>query len=464
MELDLHINDHLHSRTDSHDLLLEALDRVDNQSIASIRVVAIARESGPWSLLYGEVVVAPEATPGPHLELGRMTAVSECLRVPDFATRLRDTFASGRFPCGSVEVDVAQVFQQWSFARYASDRNFSRWPCVVAEGVRSAGSGWGGPFAAVSDGRALFFRDGFDVIAHVTSFPVFRYDSDSRVWTMSVIIEDHRARLVQVERQGEQLGVHVEGHSLDGLVLAGRLGNGTDSSISFSVPIESEVRLELPMGPVAINMGIVARESEILDYRSGHLPAPPPVVPDIKQPLELALVDRVEVLLVTGENAQCEYKPWVEPARSSPKLREIVKTAIAMANGDGGSIIIGVADDGSVNGLDGKILGPFVRPQADEQAEPSGESLDRSTRQLESVRAYGRKLRDEVQQIVEPSLELDLEAVMLDAGSILLVEVRSGTNPPYMIADSREVYVRRNATNRRPTREELRQLHTARVT
>ncbi len=463
MGLDLHINGHLQNRGDRQELLLEALESVDGRSLASIRVVAIGGGSGPLTLLYGELVVAPDATVGPYLDFGRMVVVSELLPVPDLVERLRDAFAGGRFRCGSIEVDVTLHVRSWSFARYASDRNFSRWPCVVAEGRGQPSDGWVGPFAANVDGQTLYFRDGFDIVRYITTFPEFYGDRDARVWSISVVIEDHRARVAQLDRREDRLAVHLEGHSLDGLVFAGQLTSNDGVTHPFSVPARPEVELELPPGHVSIGMGIVGANAEILDDRNSYLPAPIPFVPEAEQTIELTLVDRVEQLRNDGEHAQCEYKPWVEPSRASPKLREVAKTAVAMANGSGGAILIGVADDGSVTAPEGRIMGPFHRRAVDDGDNPTDEPPDSATLQRDAVRAYGRRLRDELQQIVEPSVPLVVEVVTLDAGPVLLFEVGPGTMPPYMIADSKDVYIRRNATNRKPTREELRMLHEPRV-
>jgi hypothetical protein len=372
---------------------------------------------------------------------------------------------SGRFRCGSVEVGVSEVVQQWGFWRFPSDREYSRWPCLVAEGRRgNRREGGIGPFAAVVDGQTLLFSDGADLVGQITTFPVFHQGSDARLWSMSIVIEDHRARIIQVDRDGEHLRVRTEGRSLDGLVLAGRLNSEGNRIERFELAVQTELRHLLPMSPVGIDVGIVGPGAEIVDCRRGYLVAPSPIMPEGVQPLEFDLFTRIEKLLQNGETAQCEYKPWVEPVRSQPKLREIIKTAVAMANGEGGTILVGVTDEGAVSGVDPKILGTFMRRTATEDAEPTEGRSTSADRQLAAVRSYAWKLRDEVQKLVEPSLDLDLEVVSYDGEPVLVIHIRAGANTPYMAADTKEVHVRRNATNRRATREDLRLLHAPRVT
>lgn len=464
MVLNLKINEHLFNRADSRDLLLQALAAVDDQSFACIRMVTVATADGSWTLFFGEVVVSPEAMLGPQFDLGRMRVVSECLKVPDLVARLQHAFQSGRFQCASIDVDVAQAFRQWGFWRFSSDRNYSRWPCIVAEGQRGdTNDRWVGPFAAVADGSTRYFRDGFDVVRHVTTFPVFHGGRDSRLWSMSIIIEDHRSRISRVERDAKLLKVHLEGHSLEGLQLAGQICDDRDQVEPFSLPAQPEVQLTLPKGPVDVGIGIVGVDAEMLDYRDGHIPAQEsahvPDTPDVLLPPEPDVVGRAKKLLQNGENARCEHKPWVPPARSDHKFREIVESAVAMANGRGGTIVIGVDDHGYACPLDGHILGRYLKQAARDLA---SDAVDEQTvliaRQVEAVKVYGHKVRDEIQKLVEPSVDLDYEVVTLDSGPVLLLEVRPGTDHPYVLADNQEIYVRINATNRRPTREELRQL------
>ena len=128
--------------------------------------------------------------------------------------------------------------------------------------------------------------------------------------------------------------------------------------------------------------------------------------------------EAVRQLVLAGEGPQVEFKEQFTPALD----REIV----ALANGDGGTILLGVADDSTVVGL----------------AEPS--------RQIEE-RVMGLCRNN-----VRPALTPAVAVVILDGGTILAVTVPEGTQKPYTANDI--CYVRAGSTTRRARPEELRAL------
>lgn len=450
-------------RAGGRERLFEQLHRIEPGSRASIRLVAARLHDEAWALQYGEVVISPEPTLGPELDLGSMVVVSESLSVTDFIARFENASKTGTFTCGQVAVAVSKIFEGWGTHRLPSDNPYCRWPCIVAEGTRDTRVGWEGPFITTIADKALCFGNVFEVVEHITTFPGLPR-VEHVLSTMWVVIEDHRARMTAVERDGDTLIARADGLSVDGRVLATRIRDSSGNVTHSSFPLQAEVRQQLPSGPSDVLLMIVGDgNDDVLDMRNGHVPAPPPAEHLEAFSLEQPLVDIVKQLLLDGETAQCEYKTWFTPTRGNPKLREVAKTVIAMANGNGGTVIVGVEDDGTLSGFDGKTLGPFIKRVNEEVSKSADGPSDSSSSQHEAVFFYGRQLRDELQQVVEPSVSLSAEVVDLDDGVVLLLKVAAGNDPPYMIAESKEIRVRRNATNRPPTREELRQLHVPRM-
>src|SRR5437764_127773 len=79
------------------------------------------------------------------------------------------------------------------------------------------------------------------------------------------------------------------------------------------------------------------------------------IIPSSKNPeatsfrtfaIEYNTAANIEQLRLQGENEQLEYK-----VRVPDKQDKFLKTVAVFANGSGGIILVGVADDGSVEGI-----------------------------------------------------------------------------------------------------------------
>lgn len=129
-------------------------------------------------------------------------------------------------------------------------------------------------------------------------------------------------------------------------------------------------------------------------------------------------------ILANGENSGIEFLPEaIEPAG-------LAMHVVAMANLKGGSILLGVEDDGSISGIQRPDLEHWV---------------------MDTV--FGR--------YVHPLILPYYEVVSLDDGKrVAVITLTEGTAKPYVVRDAprEEVYVRVGSTSRRATREQLARL------
>ena len=131
--------------------------------------------------------------------------------------------------------------------------------------------------------------------------------------------------------------------------------------------------------------------------------------------------------IVTGERYELEFKlvPNVDRIK-------YLKTAVAFANGRGGRILFGVANDGTVHGIpDDEIF----------------QCMDAIT--------------DSISNGCAPQIPMDISVEYVDGKSVVVLEVFTGTRCPYYLKSEGEldgVYIRVGATTRRAddaTRHEL---------
>jgi len=142
-----------------------------------------------------------------------------------------------------------------------------------------------------------------------------------------------------------------------------------------------------------------------------------------RAPLNLS-VDPIQDIRAQEAGAKLAFHPAL-PRRSVNRFEEIVRDAAAMANGDGGVIVIGC--EAGVNKK------PKGVPSAEETA---------------------RKLADAVREQVKPELQPAIVAQTIDDAQIIRVTVPQTNQGPYAVHDT-QFYVRDGAQTRAATRDEI---------
>lgn len=124
-------------------------------------------------------------------------------------------------------------------------------------------------------------------------------------------------------------------------------------------------------------------------------------------------------LIAQGESQTLEFKEIAE-------TKTIIPVIVALANTQGGTILVGVTDSGSAKKVD-----QAAARQSIEQA---------------------------LRQHCDPIVTLDFEDVEVNGVPILLVRVPRGENPPYRHRGTGVYYIRRGASNFAATPDEIRSL------
>lgn len=129
-------------------------------------------------------------------------------------------------------------------------------------------------------------------------------------------------------------------------------------------------------------------------------------------------------IIVNGENSGVEFK------RDDIRPEQLAKEIVALANFQGGRVLIGVEDDGSITGIQREDLETWV---------------------MDTV--FGRY----VHPLILPFYE---EVIMDDDKRVAVISITQGTAKPYVLRnhDREEVFVRVGSTSRLATREQLARL------
>lgn len=238
-----------------------------------------------------------------------------------------------------------------------------------------------------------------------------------------VALADDRARIGEVTFEEGVASVPIEERwpgGAEGLCLTAswRMERGAAMYGQFESPISGADTLRIDTGgvPAEMSIVIVADGNEIVDQHGW--------TPDGARPEDLAYpVERIRRLLLEGEHRQLENKVSL-----NEESDRVVATIAAFANGEGGTILLGVDDDLNPVGHEGK---------------------------LDAMR---NRIVNMVRSRIDPPVDVEVSVVDIDGNQIFVIDVPQGhaAARPYMC--SGRVHVRPNGSTRIAKHYEVRLL------
>ncbi len=402
------------------------------------RVVASSEGNG-WSLRYLEAVIGPRP---PGWAVATWSYEHLVLLALEISPRamgglLVETVSTAHF--GQLVLRVPALNPQVNWTRRASRVQYDpqplEWPTIDYDVSEPGGSNWRGPDSIlVSNESPCFpmFSSAFRAFFHGDSSTMATAWSMPTHFTLRVLQNDARIRKATITPT--RLDVMVDGAAAEGCKVE---VNGATYRAAKVVGKTGRVRLPLPHGLPDDAWLYLSRGTRWLDYRAigdrlgfrGDL-AKAGVTIEVPRDPESDL----EALITAGECANVEFKERMPTDRRSK--RNLFKTVAAFANGGGGTMVIGVDDNGATVGLDGEMVA---------KAQVS--------------------LNDLTRAIVRPTPHFEIRRVPFRGQSLLLLQVAAGEEGPYGIQvehnEPVEFYVRRNASSFPATVSEIRHLARA---
>ena len=175
----------------------------------------------------------------------------------------------------------------------------------------------------------------------------------------NVRVSDRRGRIAKVEIEPTTLRVFTEGTLLSSMEL--ELMATKDRRI-VAVDALGETELSLPSGLPDDAWLWLRTTNEWIDYLPmGEWGSRGATVIDLR-PVSPGVT--VAALIARGESQHVEFKEQLPAGGEKDRVRTALKTAVAFANGSGGTLLYGVRDDGDVAGL----------PNADQRTESHWDS------------------------------------------------------------------------------------------
>lgn len=229
---------------------------------------------------------------------------------------------------------------------------------------------------------------------------------------LSIRFVDGWARIGRVRIRPTSLDVWVGGRARDGTRLE---LNGGEYRTSVELTKGGRVSFPLPSGLPSDAWLWLKQGTEWQDFRA--LSWEGNRIPNVETELPRDPLAELSILAAQGEGPHLEYKEKLPDTQG--EKRNVFKTVVAFANGDGGTLLFGIGDGGELRGVKDKL-------------------------------AEGRRrLNDLLRDVVDPSPSVRIEAHRLDGHNVLVLEVLSGGGVLYALTldqNKPEYYVRRDGT------------------
>jgi hypothetical protein len=236
--------------------------------------------------------------------------------------------------------------------------------------------------------------------------------SSPQLGQLSIRFVDGRARIGRIRIRPASLDVWVSGRALNGTRLE---LNGAEYRVSVDLTKGGRVSFSLPSGLPSdawlwLKQGTKWHDFRALSWEGNR-------IPNVETDLPRDPLAELSLLAAQGEGTHLEYKEKLPDSRD--EKRNVFKTVVAFANGDGGTLLFGVGDGGELRGVKDKL-------------------------------AEGRRrVNDLLRDLIDPSPWVRIGAHRLDGRNVLVLEVLPGGGVLYaLILDQNkpEYYIRRDGT------------------
>jgi len=239
------------------------------------------------------------------------------------------------------------------------------------------------------------------------------------------ILPETRARLLAGEWRPGSVHIEIEANvPLSGLelqILADVPGRRQSRIIRLrNRAIDDEISLDAE----GVNVFLVHKSGECLSRT--YLPAMFSAFGPQKPTQEV--YQRVLAEITNGENDRVEYKVFIEP--KDAKEKDIVKAAIAFANTLGGTIYVGVEDDGTLQGETALCAAYRMKPE-------------------KARTTIVSRLQALIVESVKPVPNFKINLVEVKQQPVLVIRVDGGSRKPYS-NKSHQVWIRKGASDMVP--------------
>lgn len=307
----------------------------------------------------------------------------------------------------------------WSEALTPSSHNNGSWPTRTF-GVSIGESGHYSEEKLIGY-QMPFYESPKELIKSLINLNEFYGSSDAKLGSLFIEVNDFRGRLITKDNR---LGMDSETSSYI-------TGFTENKGVRTEIKISDDSTT--PWDNESIDhheVWLVDKNNEVLDFISSSHPPHNKLHCTGKG----ATDKRIKSLIDCGENDHCEFKAYIDC--NNQKAKDLEKTVCAFSNNIGGTLIIGVSDDGDVEGVN------------------KGISRDHN----KNIESYVSAIAKRLNECLLHSTCFTIEIISVRGEELVVIEV-SVINKCNMVMSDRTAYIRKGATSSKATPDEITRLH-----
>ncbi|MFC6635758.1 helix-turn-helix domain-containing protein [Microbulbifer taiwanensis] len=243
-------------------------------------------------------------------------------------------------------------------------------------------------------------------------------ERDADNGSLSIDVEDKRARIIL---QSEQIRIDTDNPDL---MLVGQLSNSELVTIK-----KGQAHPSGKMDVETSDLWLINKKNEVIDFISASHCYFAHSEKEIGGPKWAKYINLIE----NGENHTCEFKSYINLSdEKNTKAEQVERTVCAFSNAAGGKLLIGVSDDGVIEGVGQSVRQCYQTPV--------NVALDLYIKAIK--KRLNEKLRD--------GQCVDIGAVEIGDKYIVEVDVSRSKSVNYYL-DTKQGFVRRGATSAKMT-------------
>lgn len=348
---------------------------------------------------------------------------------------------TGTFIIDGMEIEGKANLDSWSLSRRAGGNIYDSRACLACRVVSNPQHGF--KSGSLLDYINPYFAGPIDFVNECTGLRLSEHNDP--VGSIAIVIPDIRAYFSNIKKTDKSLTVEVGGIALAdaSFKIKGEMTvQGVVQKIDSKV-VDGKAEVIADSTPSAVRLWVVGTASDVYDeyYEPLYLHdsrAHHRNFGVISSTSDTGLQQLIAEALDSGENDTVEFKPYIRI--TNQKVDELIPVMLAFLNTRGGSIFMGISDEMVVKGIDVEVL------------------KNATTKKLFDAACW--EYVSELKQIVNREIigphEIKYDVVEYHEKKILVISVPRGEVRPYLRQDKKDwVYVRRGATNRQASREEI---------
>lgn len=243
-------------------------------------------------------------------------------------------------------------------------------------------------------------------------------ESDGDNGLLSIYVEDKRGRIEISEEC-----VSVISESAD-LMLLGQLSESELVSIRSSENHKSD-----KIDKDACELWLIDSQNSLIDFVSASHWSFSPASNNNANSGQFDYIDLIE----KGESHTCEFKPYIRlNGNVNTKAEQLERTVCAFSNASGGKLLIGVSDDGVIEGIDEEMRKDFNK------------AID------DCLELYIRAIRKRLNEKLRYGQCADIKAVQIGDRHIIEVDTVRTKGVNYYL-ETKQGFMRRGATSAKTT-------------